>query len=195
MTRHLPTPALPLTPAQTIGPFFGYALPHPAGGDIAPVGHPDAVTVHGTVLDGAGQPMPDAVVETWQAAPDGSLAGAPGSLPRNAVDGGTRPRNGVDFTGFGRAATDAAGHWSVRTLPPPADRPYLAVCVFARGLTHHLFTRAYLSDPGPGDVLLDGLDAVRRETLITRPQPDGTHWFDIRLQGEKETVFLEFPEQ
>jgi protocatechuate 3,4-dioxygenase alpha subunit len=103
MTRHLPTPLLP-TPAQTIGPFFGYALPHPAGGDIAPLGHPDAVTVHGTVLDGAGQPVPDAVVETWQAAPDGSLDGAPGSLPRNPVDGGTRPRNGVDFTGFGRAA-------------------------------------------------------------------------------------------
>jgi protocatechuate 3,4-dioxygenase, alpha subunit len=205
MTRHLPTPTptpaldptpgLPPTPSQTIGPFFGFALPHPAGGDVAPPNHPDAFTLYGTVLDGAGRPVPDAVVETWQAAPDGSLDGAPGSLPRNEVEGGHRGRNGIDFTGFGRSSTDAAGHWSVRTLPPPADRPYLAVCVFARGLTHHLFTRAYLVDPGPGDALLDGLDTARRETLITRPGVDGTHRFDIHLQGEKETVFLDFAQR
>lgn len=184
---------LPPTPSHTVGPFYGYALPFPGGGDIAPVEHPEAMTLHGYVYDGAGDPVPDAIVEFWQAGPDGSLAGAPGSMRRDPVTGGFLGRNGVDFTGFGRVPTDADGHYTVRTLPPGGpSTPYISVCVFARGLTHHLFTRAYLTESP--DALLASLTPERRATLIARPEPnrDRTHRFDIRLQGEEETVFLDF---
>jgi protocatechuate 3,4-dioxygenase alpha subunit len=180
------------TPSHTIGPFYGHALPFPDGGDIAPRNHPDTITVHGHVLDGAGAPVPDALLDFWQAAPDGSLTGAPGSLRRDPSTGGFLGRNGVDFTGFGRVPTDADGHYALRTLPPGnAGVPYISVCVFARGLTHHLFTRAYLADGT--DPLLDALPAERRATLIAGEEAMRTYRFDIRLQGEGETVFLEFP--
>ncbi|MFF3612187.1 protocatechuate 3,4-dioxygenase subunit alpha [Streptomyces sp. NPDC002580] len=180
------------TPSQTIGPFYGHALPFPDGGDIAPRNHPDTITVHGHVLDGAGAPVPDALLDFWQAAPDGSLTGTPGSLRRDPSTGGFLGRNGVDFTGFGRVPTDADGHYALHTLPPGnAGVPYISVCVFARGLTHHLFTRAYLADGT--DPLLDALPAGRRATLIADEETARTYRFDIRLQGEGETVFLEFP--
>lgn len=193
------------TPSHTVGPFFGYALPVPGGGDIAPAGHPDAVTVYGRVLDGAGQPVPDALVELWQAGPDGELPTVAGSLRRNPVTGGYLGRNGTDFTGFGRVATDASGHWSARTLLPgarPGHAPYLSVCVFARGLLHHLFTRVYFPEhreAHAADPLLASLDSARRETLVATAEPLGPgpaparrYRFDIRLQGEEETVFLDF---
>ncbi|MFF3455259.1 protocatechuate 3,4-dioxygenase subunit alpha [Streptomyces sp. NPDC002730] len=177
------------TPSQTVGPFYGYALPFPGGGDIAPAGHPETLTVHGYVRDGNGDPVPDALLETWQSGPAGT--GRPGSLRRDPVTGGFLGRNGVDFTGFGRVATDADGHWTVRTLAPPATAPYLAVCVFARGLMHHLFTRAYIAQPA-SDSLLSALPQERRDTLIAREERERTYRFDIHLQGEKETVFLDF---
>ncbi|MFI6349028.1 protocatechuate 3,4-dioxygenase subunit alpha [Streptomyces sp. NPDC050560] len=177
------------TPSHTVGPFYGYALPFPDGGRIAPPGHPDTVVLHGTVLDGAGDPVPDALLEFWQAAPDGSLDGKPGSLRRDPVDGGYLGRNGTDFTGFGRVGTDADGHYALFTLEP-GGAPYISVCVFARGLLHHLYTRAYLGDSG--DALLASLPAERRATLVAVPEENRTYRFDIRLQGEGETVFLEF---
>ncbi|MFK0211528.1 MULTISPECIES: protocatechuate 3,4-dioxygenase subunit alpha [unclassified Streptomyces] len=184
------TPAAP-TPAQTVGPFYGYALPFPGGPDLAPAGHPDTLTVHGHVYDGAGAPVPDALLEIWQPGPDGDRAGAPGSLRTDPVTGGHAGRDGVTFTGFGRVATDADGRWAIRTLPP-AGAPYLSVCVFARGLLHHLFTRIYL--PGPdtdADPLLASLPADRRRTLLAAGNAR-TLRFDIRLQGPEETVFLDF---
>ncbi|WP_413799161.1 protocatechuate 3,4-dioxygenase subunit alpha [Streptomyces iranensis] len=188
------------TPSHTVGPFYGYALPFPGGGEMAPAGHPGAITLHGHVRDGEGAPVPDALVELWQAGPDGSLAGAGGSMRRDPVTGGFLGRNGVDFTGFGRVATDADGHWTARTLPPggPAApaAPYISVCVHARGLLHHLFTRVYFpenAEANAADPLLASLDPARRETLVaTAASPPGTYRFDIRLQGEGETVFLEF---
>ncbi|GHJ41813.1 protocatechuate 3,4-dioxygenase subunit alpha [Streptomyces sp. TS71-3] len=201
-------PPLPPTPSHTVGPFYGYALPFPDGGEVAPKGHPDALTLHGYVLDGEGAPVPDALLEFWQSAPDGSLAGRPGSLRRDTVNGGYLGRNGTDFTGFGRVGTDADGHYALRTLPPGNPGvPYISVCVFARGLLHHLFTRAYLADglsgtgteaaadggtERPGDALLAGLPPERRDTLIARPEQHRTYRFDIRLQGDGETVFLRF---
>ena len=185
------------TPSHTVGPFYGYALPFPGGGDLAPAGHPDTITVHGRVHDSAGAPVPDALIELWQAAPDGSLSGAPGSMRRDPVTGGFAGRNGVDFTGFGRIATDADGHWTARTLRPGSPAaPYISVCVHARGLLHHLYTRLYFPENArlnAADPLLAALDSARRETLVATadPQP-GTYRFDIRLQGEGETVFLEF---
>ncbi|MFE5632283.1 protocatechuate 3,4-dioxygenase subunit alpha [Streptomyces sp. NPDC056463] len=184
------------TPSHTVGPFYGYALPFPDGERLAPDGHPDRIVLHGHVYDGAGAPVPDALLDFWQAAPDGSLTGAPGSMRRDPVTGGHLGRNGTDFTGFGRVATDADGHYALATLPPGnAGLPYISVCVFARGLLHHLFTRAYLRDGA--DALLDALPPERRATLIARPDEataaaPRAHRFDIRLQGEGETVFLEF---
>ncbi|NDZ79311.1 protocatechuate 3,4-dioxygenase subunit alpha [Streptomyces sp. SID10853] len=180
------------TPSQTVGPFYGYALPFPGGPEIAPAGHPGTLTVHGRVVDGAGEPVPDAVLEFWQPAPDGSRTGAPGSMRRDQVTGGHLGRDGVTFTGFGRAATDADGRWAVRTLPP-GGVPYLSVCVFARGLLHHLYTRIYLPGDSTGsDPLLASLDPDRRRTLVAAETAPRTYRFDIRLQGAEETVFLDF---
>ena len=181
------------TPSQTVGPFYGYALPFPGGGDVAPTGHRDTITVHGNVFDGAGEPVPDALLEFWQPAPDSSRTGRPGSLRRDPVTGGFLGRNGVDFTGFARIATDPAGHYALRTLPP-GGAPYLAVCVFARGLLHHLFTRAYLPDHPlrADDPLLTALAPTRRGSLLAAREDEKLYRFDIHLQGERETTFLVF---
>ncbi|WP_395575888.1 protocatechuate 3,4-dioxygenase subunit alpha [Streptomyces sp. BK79] len=192
-----PQSVLP-TPSHTVGPFYGYALPFRGGEDIAPLGHPDTITVHGYVLDGEGRPLPDALVELWGPGPDGELPTADGSMRRDPASGGFLGRNGVEFTGFGRIQTDANGHWYARTLRPGArgdSAPYVSVCVFARGLLVHLFTRIYL--PGDEaalatDPLLSRVDPERRDTLIATEEGTGTYRFDIRLQGEGETVFLEF---
>ncbi|GAB1818281.1 protocatechuate 3,4-dioxygenase subunit alpha [Herbidospora sp. RD11066] len=172
------------TPSQTVGPFYGYALPFRDGGDLVPPGHPGAISVHGYVYDGAGDPVPDALLEFWQA----DEAGKPGSMRRDEVDGSFAGRDGVTLTGFGRVATDLDGHWAVRTVRP-REVPYIAVCVFARGLLHHLYTRIYLEDSG--DALLESLPGDRRSTLVARSERDGVYRFDIRIQGDAETVFLD----
>ncbi|MBU6533223.1 protocatechuate 3,4-dioxygenase subunit alpha [Streptomyces mayonensis] len=192
-----PEQVLP-TPSHTVGPFYGYALPFRGGEDIAPAGHPDTVTVHGYVYDGAGDPLPDALLELWGPDTEGRTPTADGSMRRDPATGGFLGRNGVEFTGFGRIQTDADGHWYARTLRPGArgrSAPYVSVCVFARGLLVHLYTRLYL--PGDAaalaaDPLLSRVPAVRRDTLVAADEGHGTYRFDIRLQGEGETVFLEF---
>ncbi|WP_328418500.1 protocatechuate 3,4-dioxygenase subunit alpha [Micromonospora sp. NBC_00389] len=203
-TDDTPTPAGPLapTPSQTVGPFYGYALPFRGGGDVAPLGHPDTITVHGRVYDGVGQPVPDALLEFWQAGPDGATTGVPGSLRRDPVTGAVIGRNGVDFTGFGRVPTDADGHYVLHTLPPgarPGAAPYLAVCLFARGLLHHLYTRIYLPEQvgaNAADPVLAALDPRRRATLLATAERERTYRFDIRIQAgdgpDEETVFLDF---
>ncbi|MBC9724312.1 protocatechuate 3,4-dioxygenase subunit alpha [Streptomyces sp. TRM68367] len=192
-----PESVLP-TPSHTVGPFYGYALPFRGGEDIAPLGHPDTVTVHGYVSDGEGNPLPDALLELWGPDPDGNVPTADGSMRRDPASGDFLGRNGVEFTGFGRVQTDTNGHWYARTLQPGArgrSAPYLSLCVFARGLLVHLYTRIYL--PGDAtalaaDPLLAQVPQERRDTLIAVEEGDGTYRFDIRLQGEGETVFLEF---
>lgn len=163
------------TPGQTIGPFFGYALPYAGGPDLVAAGRPDAIRLHGRVLDGAGDPVPDALIELWQNDAEGNVPRAPGSLHRD----------GWTFTGWGRAATDADGHYTFTTLRPGA--PFVALTVFARGLLDRLLTRAYLVDVD--DALLTSLEPHRRNTLLTHAEPDG-YCFDIVLQGDDETVFL-----
>ncbi|MGP3912653.1 protocatechuate 3,4-dioxygenase subunit alpha [Nonomuraea sp. 10N515B] len=170
------------TPSQTVGPFYGYALPFPGGGDVAAGG----ITVQGYVYDGAGEPVPDALLEFWQADPSGDLSGAPGTLRRDPVTGAVIGRHGLDFTGFGRVPTDADGRYALHTLPP--GNGYISVCVFARGLLHHLYTRIYFGQ----DAFLDELPPHRRETLVAVREREGVYRFDIHLQGEKETVFLDF---
>jgi protocatechuate 3,4-dioxygenase, alpha subunit len=186
------------TPSQTIGPFFGFALPFAGGEDIAPLGHPDAITIHGDVYDADGAPICDALIEFWQAAPDGSTTGAPGSLRHDVASGRVIGRHGVDFTGFGRVSVDRAGHYALRTLPPGAvggAAPYISVCFFARGLLLHLYTRIYLPNNGAAngaDPVLAALAPERRATLVATADRDRVYRFDIRLAGEGETVFLEF---
>jgi protocatechuate 3,4-dioxygenase alpha subunit len=179
------------TPGQTVGPFFHYALPYPRGGELVPPGSPGAIRLHGYVVDGNDDPVPEALLELWQADPDGQVVRAGGSLHRD----------GWTFTGWGRAATDATGHYSFATLPPgptePGRAPFFALTVFARGLTDRLFTRAYL--PGDraaldADPLLSGLPPERRATMIATPDERGLV-FDVRLQGDRETVFLHFPDR
>ncbi len=180
--------ARPPTPGQTIGPFFGYALPFEGGGQLVSRAHPAAIRLHGTVFDGDGAPVPDALLEIWQADGDGRIVQQAGSLHRD----------GYTFTGWGRAATDNAGRYSFTTMAPGARDPgrasFIAMTVFARGLLNRLFTRVYL----PGDVALDtdpllaAVPAERRGTLIATPDADGFA-FDVVLQGANETVFLSYP--
>ena len=179
------------TPGQTVGPFFGYALPYDGDSELVPPTRTDAIRLHGRVYDGAGEPVPDALIELWQAAPDGTVPRAAGSLQRD----------GYTFTGWGRAATDRTGAYSFTTVTPGVTRPgasqhgappFFAITVFARGLLDRLLTRAYL--PGhPHDRLLASLDDERRATLVAAADDHG-YVFDIRLQADEqgggETVFL-----
>ena len=197
---------LPETPSQTIGPFFAVGLPWPDGPDVVAEGTPGAVRIGGRVLDGAGHPVPDALVETWQADPNGRFAhpddprgpaggsaGSPGWSPGGSGASG--------FRGFGRCATDAEGRWAILTVKPgplPApdggvEAPHLDVSVFARGLLGRLVTRVYFPDEAEAnaaDPLLASIpDAAARARLVAVADGDGLR-FDIRLQGEQETPFL-----
>lgn len=179
--------ALPPTPGQTVGPFFAFGLEYDGGPDLVPADHPEALRLRGRVLDGAGDPVPDALLELWQADGAGQVPQRPGSIRRDA---------GV-FTGFGRCATDAGGRWAFTTVEPGSvdgAAPFFAVTLFARGLLHRLHTRIYLPDrPGLGDdPLLTTVGEDRRPTLVARRDgADLVH--DLRLQGEAETVFLRHP--
>jgi protocatechuate 3,4-dioxygenase, alpha subunit len=174
-----------LTPSQTVGPFLAIGLPWPDGPEVVPSGTPGAIVISGRVLDGAGEPVPDALVETWQAAPDGSFVSPEAA---QAADPG--------FRGFGRSATDAQGQWHVITLRPgrvPATEgglqaPHLDVSVFARGLLDRVVTRVYLPDEevaNADDPVLTAItDAGRRATLIAKPgEAPGQFRFDVQLQG------------
>lgn len=177
------TPAI--TPGQTVGPFFHYALPFAGDSELVHPGHPACIRLHGTVFDGEGVPVPDALIEIRQAGPDGAVPTIPGSLNRD----------GFSFTGWGRAATDRTGHYSFTTLTPgraEGRAPFFSVCVFARGLLDRLFTRAYLPEAPAiaSDPLFSQLEPSRRSTLIAAYDGDG-YRFDIRLQGSAETVFLD----
>lgn len=178
---------LTATPGQTIGPFFGYALPFDRGSELVPPRSPGAIRLHGVVTDGAGSPVPDALLEIWQADADGNVANASGALRRD----------GWTFTGWGRAGTDDEGHYGFSTVLPGAMEgqaaPFIVLTVFARGLLNRLFTRIY--PPGgnlSADPLLASLPAERRRTLIAAGEDDGLR-FDVSLQGPNETVFLHYP--
>ncbi len=189
--------SLPITPSQTVGPFLALGLPWPDGPYVVPEGTPGAITITGLVLDGAGDPVPDALVETWQADsesgfdhPDDPRGAAPSSTP--------------GFRGFGRSATGRDGAYRIVTirpgpLPCPAggtEAPHLDVSVFARGLLDRVVTRIYFADEAEANAADPVLSAIpepeRRETLLAIPsgQP-GELRFDIRLRGDRETVFFD----
>jgi protocatechuate 3,4-dioxygenase alpha subunit len=187
----------PITPSQTVGPFLAIGLPWADGPFVVPEGTPGALTITGRVLDGAGDPVPDALVETWQADPD-SRFDHPDD-PRGAVTSAT-----PGFRGFGRSATDPDGGYRIVTvrpgpLPCPAggtEAPHLDVSVFARGLLDRVVTRIYFADEAPANAADPVLAAIaepeRRQTLLAGPGAQaGEFLFDIRLRGERETVFFD----
>ena len=161
-----------ITPAQTVGPYFSIGLPWDDGPEVVPDG--DA-WIRGVVLDGEREPIPDALIETWQADPSG-LYGADG------------------FRGFARAPTNERGEYAIRTVKPGAvgdQAPHIAVALFARGLLHWVMTRIYFpEDAHEADPVLRGLSEAERKTLIAVREEDG-YRFDVRLQGPDETVFFD----
>jgi protocatechuate 3,4-dioxygenase, alpha subunit len=203
----------PPTPSQTIGPFFAVGICWPDGPDVVGEVTPGARWIGGRVLDGAGDPVPDALVETWQADSQGRFAhpddprGPAGWSPGGSGGSGGPPGwspggTGSGFRGFGRCPTDDQGRWAVRTVKPgplPApdggtEAPHLDVSVFARGLLHRLVTRIYFPDEpdaNAADPLLCSIqDPAARARLVAVPDGDDRLRFDICLQGAQETPFL-----
>jgi protocatechuate 3,4-dioxygenase, alpha subunit len=178
------------TPSQTVGPFFSLGLPWGDGPFVVPEGTAGAIRIRGRVLDGAGEPVPDALVETWQADPEGRFDHP--DDPRGRAPG---------FRGFGRCPTDAGGHWEIVTLKPGpvpapeggAQAPHIAVSLLARGLLNRVVTRIYFGDEqdaNAADPVLALLDDAARATLLAAPVAGG-YEIDFHLQGAAETAFFQ----
>ena len=172
------------TPSQTIGPFFHEALRWRDGERVTFSEPGEPITLTGRLLDGAGEPLADSLIETWQLSPFGK--------PPAPASGAARPH------GLGRVETGKDGTYRIETLMPGAPEgsaPCIEVTVFARGLLKPVRTRVYLADESRvrAEPLLKPLaGSVRLRTLVaTRAggAPTVYHW-DIRLQGAGETVFF-----
>jgi len=176
------------TPGQTVGPFFAFGTVYDKMNEVVYPHSPGSVRLSGTLYDGAGQPIPDALVEIWG-------ADSEGNIPRGR---GSRRRDDFTFTGYGRCATTDEGGFAFWTLNPgqvDSRAPFFAAIVFARGLPDKLHTRIYLPDDQDlldADPFLSSLTPDERATLIATRTPDGNLHHDLRLQGEKETVFIAF---
>jgi protocatechuate 3,4-dioxygenase alpha subunit len=172
------------TPSQTIGPFFHDALLDKNYSELVPLDHPDAIAIRGTIYDGAGEVVPDAMVEIWQANRDDL-----------SLDD--------DFLGFGRSGTDRGGAFSFSTVKPgpvpgpdgQLQAPHVMVSVFARGLLKRLVTRIYFPDEEAANAVDPVLSTIEdpelRRTLIARDEGDAL-CFDIHLQGDGQTAFFAF---
>jgi protocatechuate 3,4-dioxygenase alpha subunit len=172
-------PALLPTPSQTVGPYFAIGLSWLTRPDLVPPGSPGALRLTGRVLDAEGRPVPDAVLELWQADPEGRFP--PGSAP--------------GWTGFGRCPTDEEGRFAFTTVVPgpvgPGQAPHADLSVFARGLVQRLLTRVYFPGADPErDPVLAAVPPERRATLLAEPEGPSTLRFDVHLAGEDETVFF-----
>ena len=178
------------TPSQTVGPFFAYALPYAGGERLVGEDDPDAVRIDGTVYDGAGEPVPDALIELWQANRAGRYRHPEDTREDLPLEDG--------FTGFGRCGTDEHGRFAFLTVKPGAadgQAPHVNVCVLARGLLKQLVTRIYFPDEasanGADPLLASIADDRVRATLVAEPRGTGVLGFDIHLQGGRETAFLD----
>jgi len=197
-----------ITPSQTVGPFFAYGLTPKGRCQWDPNGHyswketvgdnlitPDAtgqkIRIEGQIVDGDGAPINDAMIEIWQADAQGRYAS-----PRDS-----RARPNTQFTGFGRSATDKNGVFGFATVKPGAvpgpkgetQAPHILVAIFSRGMLRQVYTRIYFADEqaaNEADPVLKLVPADRRSTLIAKKQGD-VYRFDIRMQGDNETVFFE----
>lgn len=180
------------TPSQTVGPFFAIELPWEGGRFAVPQETPGAIVIRGTVYDGQGEAVPDALIETWQADPEGRFAdlhdhGGPSTLP--------------GFRGFARyGAEKGDGRFEIVTVKPGRvpwpgggeQAPHIDVSVFARGMLHRCVTRIYFADEPAAnaeDPVMRTVPEERRSTLLAQPD-DGGYRFDIHLQGPDETVFF-----
>ncbi len=174
------------TPHQTAGPFW-HLIDFPAWADLLRADGPNAgatgerIVIEGSITDGDGALVTDALVEIWHADPDGRYDAA--------------------FQGFGRCATDEAGRFRFTTLKPgpvpgrgnTLQAPHVQISIFARGLLSHVTTRLYFQGEALNDTdpLLALVPAERRATLIGQPMEPSTWRLDIRLRGGAETVFLD----
>jgi protocatechuate 3,4-dioxygenase alpha subunit len=191
-----------VTPSQTIGPFFHRALLHEEWNDLCAGGAAgERAVIEGRVLDGDGAPVSDAMLEIWQ-------ANAAGRYDHHEdFQEASRPERPIDpnFHGFGRTATSPEGRFRLRTVKPgpvpgrddALQAPHINVSIFARGLLKRLVTRIYFPDEplNEADPLLSALPSGRRATLIARvvkgDEAERVLHFDIVLQGDDETVFLD----
>ena len=192
-----------ITPSQTVGPFFAYGLTSNGKYDWNDAFTNNLVTsdvsgerlrVEGRVLDGDGQPVPDAMLEIWQADAQGRFADPQDkrALPNSA------------FRGFGRCGTDANGCYAFDTIRPGAvpdpdgkpQAPHLSLVIFARGMLLQLYSRIYFDGEAANatDPILALVPTERRATLIASRKPGGgnpVYGLDIHLQGDNETVFFD----
>jgi len=192
-----------ITPSQTVGPFFKYGLTPSrqyAWNDaftanlVTPDASGDRIRVEGTVYDGDGAPVPDCMLEVWQADAQGRFSDPQDqrALPNTA------------FRGFGRCGTDGEGRYSFDTIKPGSvpdpdgkpQAPHLLLAVFARGMLRHLYTRIYFDGEAANgsDAVLALVPTARRATLIAKRQPGNggaVYKLDLRLQGGEETVFFD----
>lgn len=183
------------TPGQTVGPFFSLGLDRPEWADLTrsnPTG--ERITIEGHVLDGDGAPVPDAVIELWQANAAGRYDHVEDTQSDKPVD--------ANFHGYGRVATDPQGRFKIATIKPGSvpgrgnalQAPHINIAFFARGLLRQLHTRIYFADEpaNAADPLLAGIeDMAIRDTLVARKTAAGAYSFDFVLQGENETAFLD----
>jgi protocatechuate 3,4-dioxygenase, alpha subunit len=190
-----------ITPSQTVGPFFKYGLT-PTGdyawndaftnSTLTPDVTGDRIRVEGKVLDGDGIPVPDSMLEIWQADAQGRFAD-----PQDK-----RALPNASFRGFARCGTDKDGNYAFETIKPGAvpdpdgkpKAPHILLAVFGRGMLRHLYTRIYFSDEAgnAADPVLALVPADRRMTLIAvREAGRPVYRLDLRLQGGDETVFFD----
>ncbi len=189
-----PEPGTGPTPSQTVGPFFHDALLDGDRSELISPDHPEAVRIEGSVYDGAGKPVSDAMVEIWQTNRAGRYNDPADDREDLPLDEG--------FFGFGRSGTDAGGRFSFVTVKPGPvplpdggmQAPNIMVSVFARGLLKRVVTRIYFPDEeeaNANDPILSSVeDPGLRRTLVARDE-GGTLRFDIHLQGANQTAFFE----
>lgn len=188
---------VPQTPSQTLGPFFHIRLGAPGDDHLVPADDVDRIEIVGRLLDGDRQPVEDGLIELWQANRAGRY--------RHPHDDRDDEDLEQDFTGFGRAPTDAAtGEYRFVTARPGRvphpdgllQAPHLNLVIQGRGMLNPLFTRVYFPDEGSNehDPVLKAVPPKRRSTLLAERVAGDvpTYRFDIRFQGEDETVFLDF---
>jgi len=183
---------LDLTPSQTVGPYLRIGLlGGPITNHLVEASDPRAIRIRGALLDSAEAPVPDGMVEIWQANATGRYAHSADDRDEVALEAG--------FTGFGRSGTEDEGRFEFVTVKPGRvpwtdgrlQAPHLLVGVFARGLLKRLTTRMYFPDEAEAnaeDPVLLGLEPEQRATLIAREE-DGLR-FDVVLQGDRQTTFF-----
>jgi protocatechuate 3,4-dioxygenase, alpha subunit len=183
------------TTSQTVGPYFTIGLDPLNRTEIAsPQVAGERIIIQGEVFDGDGQPVPDALLETWQADAQGRYV-RPESSKQEAGE--------TDFFGFGRIPTNENGRFRFATIKPgpvpgpegTTQAPHIVVSIFMRGLLTRLITRIYFfGDPrNEKDYVLNLIEPARRSTLMARhaPEEKGTFRWNVHLQGENETVFFD----